>query len=172
MSILARIASAMALAALVCVPAAHAAGAAKTLFTEQESVREFDLVTGRGTQVGTVLGLVSGTSSVEFQLVVAGPPAGDALPITFHNRVIITDVDGDQIFFDADGTGTFHLGVPGASFSGAGGPLKGTLVVTAATGKFSTWQVGSAFGYRAVMTNPADQGTVYGEATYTGSAPK
>jgi hypothetical protein len=39
----------------------------------------------------------------------AQSPVGDALPITFHNTVVITDIDGDQIFFDNDGTGSFHV---------------------------------------------------------------
>jgi hypothetical protein len=76
------------------------------------------------------------------------------LPISFQNKVIITDVDGDQIFFDNDGTGTFHLGIPGFDFKGSGGPLTGTYVVTGGTGKYQTWTVGSTYRYRAIWTNP------------------
>jgi hypothetical protein len=142
------------------------------LFTQQDAVQAFDLFTGHGYQTGTAIGLISGTSFVEFQFTIAGPPSGDAFPITFHNQVTITDIDGDQIFFDNDGTGTFHLGIPGAPFKGSGGPLKGTYVVTGATGKFSTWKTGTTFGYKAIATNPPAPpdrlGTVYVEVTTRG----
>jgi hypothetical protein len=124
------------------------------IFTQQDAVQAFDLVTGKGYQTGTAIGLVSGTTLVEFQFTVVGPPVGDALPISFHNEVTVTDIDGDQIFFDNDGTGTFHLGVPGAPFQGSGGPLSGKYVVTGGTGKYSKWKVGTTFKYRAVATNP------------------
>jgi hypothetical protein len=141
------------------------------LFTQQDAVQAFDLVTGHGSQIGTAIGLISGTSSVEFQFAPAGPPTGDVLPIVFHNKVTITDIDGDQIFFDNDGTGSFHLGIPGAPFKGSGGPLRGTYVVTGATGKYSQWKVGSTFGYKAIATNPPAPnglGTVYVEVTFRG----
>lgn len=124
------------------------------LFTEQDTVQAFDLVTGKGYQVGTATGLISGTTFVDFQFSPAGPPSGDALPITFENKVIFTDLDGDQLFFDNNGTGTFHLGVPGFSFQGSGGPLTGTYVVTGGTGKYQSWAVGTTFKYRAISTNP------------------
>src|SRR5579864_1482092 len=83
----------------------------RTLFTQQDAVQAFNLATGAGFQTGTARGLINGTSSVSFQFTIVGPPVGDALPITFHNTVVITDLDGDQIFFVNDGTGSFHLGV-------------------------------------------------------------
>lgn len=141
------------------------------LFTQQDAVQAFDLVSGHGFQIGTAIGLISGTSYVDFQFVPTGPPSGDALPIAFHNKVTITDIDGDQIFFDNDGTGSFHLGIPGAPFKGSGGPLRGTYVVTGATGKYSDWKVGSKFGYKAVATNPPAPnglGNVYVEVTFRG----
>src|SRR5262245_30719192 len=76
----------------------------QVVFRQQDAVQAFNLGTGQGYQTGTATGLVSGTSFVEFQFTVAGPPSGDALPISFHNRVTITDMDGDQVFFDNDGT--------------------------------------------------------------------
>ena len=119
----------------------------------------------------TVTGRVTGTSSVNFQFAPTGPPVGDALPIAFHNEVILTDIDGDQIFFDNDGTGTFHLGVPGADFRGSGGPLRGTYVVTGATGKYAAeWKVGTTLEYKAIATNPPTPagalGTVYVQLSY------
>jgi hypothetical protein len=92
------------------------------------------------------------------------------LPITFQNKVIITDIDGDQLRIDNDGTGSSHLGIPGFPFQGSGGPLRGTYVLTSATGKYSGWKVGSTFSYRAIATNPPNPpgalGTVYAEVSY------
>lgn len=124
------------------------------LFTQQDTVQAFDLATGKGSQTGTATGIISGTTSVDFQFAPAGPPVGDVLPISFQNKVIITDIDGDQIFFDNNGTGSFHLGIPGFEFKGTGGPLTGTYVVTGATGKHQGWTVGSTYKYRAIYTNP------------------
>ena len=141
------------------------------LFTQQDAVQAFDLLTGRGFQIGTAVGLVSGTSYVEFQFAPTGAPTGDVLPIAFHNKVTITDIDGDQVFFDNDGTGSFHLGVPGAPFKGTGGPLRGSYVVTGGTGKYATWKVGTKFGYKAVASNPPAPnglGNVYVEVTFRG----
>jgi hypothetical protein len=90
------------------------------LFTQQDAVRSFDLVTGRGFQTGTALGDIPGTTFVEFQFSPSGPPVGDILPITFQNKVIITAIDGDQAFFDNAGTGEFHLGIPGAGCMATG----------------------------------------------------
>ncbi|HEY1912839.1 MAG TPA: hypothetical protein VGG73_18075 [Vicinamibacterales bacterium] len=136
------------------VSSARADGRDKLLFTQQDAVQAFDLGTGQGYQIGTATGDINGTTLVEFQFIPTGAPVGDALPIAFQNKVTITDIDGDQIFFDNNGTGTFHLGVPGADFRGSGGPLSGTYVVTGGTGKFKSVKVGSTFTYRAVATNP------------------
>ena len=139
------------------------------LFTHQDAVRSFDLATGRGVQIGTATGTISGTTFVEFQLSPTGPPVGDVLPIAFQNAVIITDIDGDQIFFDNSGTGSFHLGIPGSDFRGSGGPLTGIYVVTGGTGKYQEWEVGSEYGSRAVLTNPPSPpgglGSVYVEVS-------
>lgn len=165
-------AAAAAVLASVIAPRASAQDprSAHVLLTHRDTVQAFDLATGQGYQTGTVTGLVNGTSFVEFQFVPAGPPAGDVLPITFRNKVIITDIDGDQLRFDNDGTGSFHLGIPGSSFQGSGGPLKGTYVLTSATGKYSDWKVGMTFSYRAISTSPPNPpgalGTVYAEVSY------
>ena len=138
-----------------------------TLFTQQDAVQAFNLVTGEGFQIGTATGIISGTTFVEFQFAPAGPPVGDVLPVSFQNKVIITDIDGDQIFFDNNGTGSFHLAVPGFEFKGSGGPLTGTYVVTGGTGKYHSWTVGSTYEHRAIWTNPSSMpdtlGNVYVE---------
>lgn len=149
------------------MPSAQNPRSAQMLLAHRDTIQSFDLVSGRGFQTGTVTGLVNGTSVVEFQLAPAGPPTGDVLPITFQNKVIITDIDGDQLRFDNDGTGSFHLGIPGFPFQGSGGPLSGTYVFTSGTGKYSEWTVGTTFSYRAAFTNPPNPpgalGTVYAE---------
>jgi hypothetical protein len=155
-------ARALAVATVIAVVSFAAAPAAQAqeprggapLFTQQDAVQAFDFLTGQGYQVGTATGRISGTTFVSFQFVPSGPPSGNELPFTFHNTVIVTDIDGDQVFFDNDGTGTFHLGIPGSDFRGSGGPLKGTYVVTGATGKYADWKIGTTFAYKAVATNP------------------
>lgn len=165
-------AAAAAILASMIAPGASAQDprSAHVLLTHRDTVQAFDLVSGEGYQTGTVTGLVNGTSFVEFHFAPAGPPVGDVLPITFQNKVIITDIDGDQLRFDNDGTGSFHLGVPGFPFQGSGGPLRGTYVLTSATGKYSDWKVGTTFSYRAIATNPPNPpgglGTVYAEVAY------
>jgi hypothetical protein len=136
------------------------------LFTQRDEVQAFEFQTGLGYQTGTASGRITGTTFVDFTFTPSGPPTGDLLPFTFHNKVTITDIDGDQISFDNDGTGKFHLGVPGAEFKGSGGPLTGTYVVTGGTGKYASWKVGTKFHYRAIATNPPPNGrlgTVYVE---------
>jgi hypothetical protein len=137
------------------------------VFTQQDVVQAFDLQAGTGYQIGTATASISGTTWVGFQIAPTGPPVGDALPISFQNKVVITDVEGDQIFFDNNGTGSYHLGIPRAEFKGFGGPLTGTYVLTGGTGKYQTWKVGKTYRYRAVWTNPPNPpgalGTVYAE---------
>ncbi len=145
--------AAAAVAALVLlVLTVSVATAQAPLFTQQDAVQAFDLGTGKGYQIGIAKGKISGTTFVDFQFAPTGPPVGDVVPISFQNKVIITDIDGDQIFFDNNGTGSFHLG--GADFTGTGGPLTGTYVVTGGSGKYQNWTVGSTYRYRAIYTNP------------------
>ncbi len=143
-------------------------GKAHIQFIQQDTVQAFDLVTGTGYQVGTATGDINGTTFVSFQFTPAAPPTSDPFPINFANKVIVTDVDGDQLLFDNNGTGSFHVGIsPG--FRGSGGPLQGTYVLTAGTGKYATWPVGNTYTYRAIMTNPPSPagalGTVYVEVS-------
>ena len=136
----------------------------RLLFIERDAVQAFDLMTGQGQQVGTTTGKVSGTTSVQFSYAPAGPPQGDVLPIVFHKEVIVTDLDGDQLLYTADGTGSFHLGVPGFDFRGTGGPLTGTYVVTSGTGKYTAWTSATPCSYRAIATSPpSGLGTAYVE---------
>lgn len=146
--------------ALACAATVRADGDhdARLLLTQRDAVQAFDVATGNGFQIGTASGLIKGTSFVQFQFTVTGPPNGDTLPIAFQNKVIITDLDGDQLFFDNNGTGSFHFGFPGSPFAGTGGPLTGTYVVTGGSGKFSSWKVGSSYDYRAIATNPPSPG--------------
>jgi hypothetical protein len=146
----------------------------KLLFAQRDEVKAFDVTTGAGYQVGTTSGLVEGTSYVNFKLVITGGPGPDGgLPVSFNNKVIITDIDGDQLFFDNNGTGVFHVGIPGDTFAGVGGPQTGTYTLTGGTGKFATWTVGATYEYRAVMTNPPNGalGNVFAEVTYQGKKP-
>jgi hypothetical protein len=140
------------------------------LIAQRDEVQAFNLATGIGYQVGTTTGSVVGTSYVAFHFTITGPPgANGALPISFDNKVIITDLDGDQVFFDNKGTGAFHVGLPGDPFAGSGGPLTGTYVVTGGTGKFAKWKVGTTFDYRAIATNPPQAGAlgnVYVQVTF------
>jgi hypothetical protein len=136
----------------------------RLLLIQRDALQAFDVVTGQGQHVGTATGQVSGTTSVQFQYAPAGPPHGDVLPILFHNDVTVTDIDGDQLVYSADGTGSFHLGIPGSGFRGTGGPLTGTYVVTGGTGKYSAWTSEQQCPYRAVATMPpSGLGTAYVE---------
>ncbi len=149
-----KVAIAVSVVVLVVVAISLAKGPhGSVLLTQQDAVQSFDLITGTGFQTGTATGTISGTTFVSFQFLPSGPPSGDALPVTFANKVIVTDIDGDQIFFDNNGTGTLHLGGPGP-FHGSGGPMTGTYVVTGGTGKYQSWVVGTTFNYSAIYTNP------------------
>jgi hypothetical protein len=167
----ARPAAALIVLALVFSAALRASdGDRRLLLAQRDEVQAFDVGTGIGYQTGTTTGLVAGTSFVDFHFTITGPPGADgALPISFSNKVIITDLDGDQVFFDNKGTGFFHAGVPGDLFAGTGGPLTGTYVVTGGTGKFAKWKVGTTFDYRAIATNPPKAnalGNVYVQVTF------
>jgi hypothetical protein len=147
----------------------------RLLVAQHDEVQAFDVATGKGFQTGTTTGLVLGTSYVNFQFTIVGPPGADgALPITFKNKVLITDLDGDQLFFDNNGTGRFHVGIPGDTFVGTGGPLTGSYVLTGGTGKFAKWNVGSTYDYRAIATNPPNGalGNVHAQVTFHDHDPK
>src|ERR1700730_13056199 len=106
------------------------------IFTQRDTVVDFNPATGVGLQVGTVAGSIVGTSVVNFQFT----PVSQT-DITFDNRVIITDLDGDQIVFRNPGTGRFIIpplsdpSSPLGNLFGVGGPLSGTYVTLSASGK-------------------------------------
>jgi hypothetical protein len=118
------------------------------LFTQQDQVMAFDFHTGQGYQVGTVTGAISGTSIVNFQFIPTG-----AATFNFVNKVVITDLDGDQLLINNVGTGRFIAPIDPSIFA-LGGPLVGTYQVTGGTGKYVRW-IGSRFPYRAVASNPS-----------------
>src|SRR5437764_12392582 len=74
------------------------------IFTQRDTVVDFSPGTGIGLQVGTVDGRIVGTSVVNFQFT----PVSQS-EITFDNRAIITDLDGDQIIFRNVGNGKFLI---------------------------------------------------------------
>jgi hypothetical protein len=125
------------------------------LFTQQDHVTAFNLTTGAGRHVGTVTGKISGTSIVDFQYTPTSP-----LTFNFDNKVMITDLDGDQLRIRNQGTGEFITPIDPSMFA-LGGPLVGTYEVLNGTGKYNSW-VGMIFPCRAVLSNPTGGlGTVY-----------
>lgn len=127
-------------------------------FTQRDTVVDFQPNTGLGLQVGTVEGLISGTSIVNFQFT----PVSQT-EINFDNRALITDLDGDQVIFKNVGKGRFLIpplsdtSSPLGNLMGIGGPLTGTYECIKATGKFE-FLVGRKFPYRSVASNPARAG--------------
>jgi hypothetical protein len=127
-------------------------------FTQRDTVVDFQPNTGLGLQVGTVEGLISGTSVVNFQFI----PISQT-EINFDNRALITDLDGDQIIFKNVGSGRFIVpplsdpSSPLGNLMGIGGPLTGSYECIRASGKFS-FLLGRKFPYRSVASNPARPG--------------
>ena len=127
-------------------------------FTQRDTVVDFQPGTGLGLQVGTVEGLIAGTSIVNFQFT----PLSQT-EIKFDNRVLITDLDGDQVIFKNVGNGRFLIppltdtSSPLGNLMGIGGPLVGSYECLQATGKF-LFLVGRKFAYRSVASNPARPG--------------
>jgi len=138
--------------------AAVTGSAPNVIFTQRDTVVDFNPGTGVGLQVGTVDGRIVGTSVVNFQFT----PVSQT-DITFDNRVIITDLDGDQIIFRNVGSGKFIVPPlsdstsPLGNLFGLGGPLSGTYNCLKASGKYA-YLVGRVFPYRSVATNPARAG--------------
>ncbi len=128
------------------------------IFTQRDTVVDFSPSTGLGLQVGTVQGLIAGTSIVNFQFT----PVSQT-EINFDNRALITDLDGDQIIFKNVGNGRFLVpplsdpGSPLGNLMGIGGPLVGTYDCVQASGKFR-FLLGRKFPYRSVASNPARNG--------------
>ena len=128
------------------------------IFTQRDTVVDFQVQTGIGLQVGTVQGRIAGTSIVNFQFT----PVSQT-DIKFDNRALITDLDGDQIIFKNVGNGRFLIpplsdpSSPLGNLMGIGGPLVGTYECVAATGKWVAY-IGRKFPYRSVASNPARAG--------------
>ena len=124
-------------------------------FAQRDRITSFDYNTGIGTHLGTVEGSVVGTSITNFQFT----PASQT-KVNFDNRVIITDIDGDQIVFSSVGTGRYVF--PPASDPSSplgnlllfGGPLVSTYTALIATGKYAPIQ-GVKLPCKMVITNVA-----------------
>lgn len=136
-------------------------GTENVLLKQQDVVTVFNFATGHGQHVGTVTGIISGTSIVDFQYIPTGPTT-----IDFDNKVVITDLDGDQLSIRNQGTGRLVVPIDATIF-GWGGPLTGTYQVLSGTGKFVSW-IGKTYPYRGVSGNPVGGlGTVYAEVLST-----
>jgi hypothetical protein len=127
-------------------------------FTQRDTVVDFQPATGLGLQVGTVEGLIAGTSILNFQFI----PISQT-EINFDNRALITDLDGDQIIFRNAGRGRFIVpplsdaSSPLGNLMGVGGPLTGSYEAIRASGKFE-FLIGRKFPYRSIATNPVRPG--------------
>ena len=113
------------------------------LFRQQDSVTSFNPATGTGQQIGTVTGVISG-ASIEYLNGLTSPTT-----IGFDNKVVITDLDGDQLRIRNQGTGRFIVPIDATIF-GLGGPLIGTYQILSGTGKFASW-IGKTFVPRCVF---------------------
>jgi len=137
-------------------------------FAQRDTVITFDGNTGIGSHIGTVEGAITGTSITNFQFI----PTSQTT-IKFDNRVLISDIDGDQIIFSHVGTGRFIVPPPADTSSplgnlmSLGGPLVGTYTALQATGKYA-FLVGRKFPCKMVASNVTKPssgalGNVYGE---------
>lgn len=122
-------------------------------FAQRDAVINFDGNTGIGAHIGTVEGAIVGTSITNFQFI----PTSQTT-IRFDNRVLITDIDGDQIIFQYIGTGRFIIPPPVDTTSplgnllALGGPLTATYIALQGTGKYA-FLVGRKFPAKSVATN-------------------
>jgi len=141
----------------------------QTLFFKyRDTVINFNGSTGVGDHCGTVEGEIQGTSVTNFQFI----PTSQTT-IQYNNRMLITDLDGNQMIFQVQGTGIFIVPPPTDSSStlgnlmALGGPLVATATVTVATGIYE-FLLGSKFPVKMAacnVTNPSTGvlGNVYGE---------
>ena len=125
----------------------------------QDSVLSFP-VTGDGVRAGTVTGVINGTTITNFQFLPVPPPVFQA-----DDLCVVSDIDGDQLFFRVRVTGRFleafgDASLPSGIVSGVGGPFSGTYEVTKATGKYS-YLVGRKFPCKGIGSNPA-KGNAFG----------
>ncbi len=125
------------------------------LFIQQDTVTTFDVATGEGSQTGTVTGKISGTSIVAFQFAITSNTT-----FNIENKVVITDLDGDQLRIRDQGTGRLIPSID-LTVSSLSSPMTGTYEVLGGTGKFQAW-IGKIFRYRAVRSYTTDGlGTAY-----------
>ncbi len=138
----------------------------RVLFTQQDKVISFVVNpangTGVGVESGTATGAINGVTLTNFSFTITTFPN-----FAFDDQVGITDIEGDQIIFKNVGTGRFIL--PGlldptqplsnqvlfSTTSFLGGPLTGTYVVVATSGKYvRQYPLGTVLQYRAIAMNP------------------
>jgi len=134
----------------------------RLLFIQQDKVISFVVNpangTGVGQESGTAIGAINGVSLTNFSFTITTFPK-----FKFDDQVGITDLDGDQIIFKNVGTGTFIVpGLPDptqppsnqvlfSATSFLGGPLTGTYVVVATSGKYvRQYPLGTVLQYRAI----------------------
>lgn len=136
----------------------------RVIFAQQDNVLSFP-PTGDGVRVGTVTGIISGTSITNFQFLPVPPPEFRA-----DDLCAVSDLDGDQILFRVRVVGRFleafgDASLPSGIVFGLGGPYTGTYEVIRATGKYG-YLVGRKFPCKGLGSNPAKGnllGTVYVE---------
>jgi hypothetical protein len=137
-------------------------------FKYRDTVINFNGSTGVGDHVGTVEGEIQGTSITNFQFI----PTSQTT-IKYDNRMLITDLDGNQMIFRVLGTGTFIVPAPTDSSSplgnlmSLGGPLVATATVQVATGIYD-FLLGAKFPVKMAASNATNPstgvlGNVYGE---------
>lgn len=144
-------------------------GGLELFFAFRDTVINFSTTTGVGDHIGTVEGVITGTSITNFQFL----PTSQTT-IKFDNRCLITDLDGDQIIFQVLGSGRF-LAPPISdsnnallgNLMGIGGPLVATFIVIQASGKYA-FLIGRKFPCKMVASNAINPsngvlGNVYGE---------
>lgn len=143
-------------------------GGLELFFAQRDVVTAFSPTTGLGTQIGTTEGVITGTSITNFAFTLTSQTT-----ISFDNRCLITDTDGDSIIFDVNGTGEFLIPPPSdpnsslGNLLALGGPLVGTYTAIIATGKYA-FLVGEKFpvveaAENAVGGSSGTLGTVYVE---------
>jgi hypothetical protein len=150
-------------------PRAAFGGGLQLFFAFRDTVINFNGSNGIGNHIGTVEGAITGTSITNFQFI----PTSQTT-ITYDNRCLITDLDGDQIVFQVIGTGRFlapPLSDPAnktlGSLMSLGGPLVATMTAIQASGKYA-FLLGRKFPCKMAASNAANPsngvlGNVYGE---------
>src|SRR6185312_5994747 len=128
-------------------------GGLELFFAQRDTVINFNGNTGIGDQLGTTEGVIAGTSITNFQFI----PTSQTT-IKFDNRCIVSDLDGDSIIFDVNGTGTFLAPPPSdpahalGNLMALGGPLKATYTAIIATGKYQ-FLIGRKFPAKMMACN-------------------